>query len=79
LYGAGNELWLRRKLRELQKSAGYRRSKPPAKVAICLITPRTAEKEAFKTHDAIVIPQWNGVDLPALQPFIAQLKTGGPV
>ena len=28
-YGAGNELWLRRKLREVQKTAGYGRTKPP--------------------------------------------------
>ena len=27
-YGAGNELWLRSKLRELQKIAGYGRTKP---------------------------------------------------
>ena len=27
-YGAGNELWLRRKLREIQKSAGYGRKRP---------------------------------------------------
>ena len=79
LYGAGNELWLRRKLRELQKSAGYGRTKPPAKTAICLIGPKTPEKEAFKTHDAAVIPQWDGVGLAALRPFITQLKAGGAV
>jgi hypothetical protein len=78
LYGAGNELWLRRKLRELQKSAGYR-TKPAPKTAICLIAPRTPEKEAFKTHDATVIPQWDGVALADLQPFITQLKAGGAV
>ena len=79
LYGAGNELWLQRKLRELQKSAGYGRTKPPVKAAICLISPKTPEKEAFKTYDAMVIPQWDGVDLAALQPFIAELKAGGAV
>jgi hypothetical protein len=79
LYGAGNELWLRRKLRELQKSPGYGRTKPPAKTAICLINPKTPEKEAFKTHDAAVIPQWDGVGLAALRSFITQLKAGGAV
>ena len=44
-YGAANEMWLRRKLRELQKSAGYGRTKPPAGGGICLLPPDTPEKE----------------------------------
>jgi hypothetical protein len=78
-YGAGNELWLRRKLRELQKAPGYGRTKPPPPVAICLIGPRTPEKERFRTHEAMVAPQWDGFALEVLRPFIAQLKAGGSV
>lgn len=77
-YGAGNELWLRRKLRELQK-AGYGRTKPPPLVGICLTGPRTPEKEHFRTHEASVVPQWDGCALDLLRPFIAQLKAGGSV
>jgi hypothetical protein len=73
-YGAANELWLRRKLKELQKSAGYGRTKPAPAVGICLVTPKTPEKERFRTHDAMVIPQWEGPSLEALQPFLARLK-----
>ena len=36
-FGAANEVWLRRKLRELQKSAGYGRTKPAPVVGVCLL------------------------------------------
>jgi hypothetical protein len=78
-YGAGNELWLQRKLRELQKAPGYGRTKPRPAVGVCLVGPRTPQKERFRSHDALVIPQWDGVSLDGLQPFITQLKAGSPV
>jgi hypothetical protein len=78
-YGAGNELWVRRKLRELQKAPGYGRTKPLPTVGICLIGPRTPEKERFRTHEAMVAPQWDGFSLDPLRPFIAQLKAGSSV
>jgi hypothetical protein len=79
LYGAGNELWLRRKLREIQKSPGYGRTKPLPPIAICLVGARTPEKEPFRTHEATVVPQWDGFSVDPLQPFIARLKAGGSV
>ena len=79
LYGSGNELWLRRKLREVQKAAGYGRTKPQPPVAICLVGPRTPEKERFRTYEATVVPYWDGFALDPLRPFIAQLKAGGSV
>lgn len=75
-HGAGNELWLRRKLRELQKSPGYGRTKPPAVAGICLIPPKTPDKDRFRTHEAVVIPQWNGYDAGPLKPFLEKLKAG---
>ncbi len=74
-YGAANELWVRRKLRELQKSAGYGRIKPIRAVAISLLAPMTEEKERFRTHEAIVIPQLGGVAPDPLLPFITQLQS----
>ena len=74
LYGSGNELWLRRKLGELQKSAGYGRTKAMPEVAICLIPPQTAEKARFRTHRALVVPQWEGLTPEALSPFVTALK-----
>ncbi len=78
-YGAANELWLHRKLRELQKTPGYGRSKPKPVAGVCLIGARTVEKERFRSHDAVVVPQWDGVALEALAPLLARLKAGGPV
>jgi hypothetical protein len=76
-YGAGNEPWLRRKLSELQKSAGYGRTKAMPEVVICLIPPRTAEKVRFRTHRALVVPQWEGLSPDALKPFVSVLKARG--
>jgi len=76
-YGAGNECWLRRKLREIQKSAGYGRTKPAPVVGILLIAPKTPEKERFRTHEALVIPQWDGFSPDLLQPFVSGVKQGG--
>jgi hypothetical protein len=76
-YGAANECWLRRKLAELQKSAGYGRTKRMPIVAICLAPPRTPEKARFRTRNAIVIPQWDGFAADPLQQFISALKARG--
>jgi hypothetical protein len=73
-HGSANETWLRRKLREIQKIAGYGRSKPAPQVGICLLGPRTPEKERFRTHEALVIPQWTGLSPAALQPFVSTVK-----
>jgi hypothetical protein len=74
-YGSGNECWLRRKLRELQKSPGYGRTKPLPATAISLIPPRTQDKERFRTHEALVIPQWDGFSPEPLQPLISNVKS----
>lgn len=74
LYGGASECWLRRKLREFQKSAGYGRTKPAPVVAVSLIPPKTEEKERFRTHDAIVIPQFDGFSPEPLGPFISRLR-----
>ena len=74
IYGEACECWLRRKLRELQKSAGYGRSKPKPPVAISLAPPQKAEKESFRTHEAFVIPQMDGFSPDPLRPFISRLK-----
>jgi hypothetical protein len=77
-YGAGNEVWLRRKLRELQKSAGYGRAGGKAVVGVCLIAPRTPDKERFRTHEAVLIEQWDGLVPEGLQSFITLLKRDKP-
>jgi hypothetical protein len=73
-YGAANECWIRRKLRELQKSAGYGRTKPAPVVGVLLIAPRTPDKERFCTHEAIVVPQWDGFSPDPLLRFVSRLN-----
>jgi hypothetical protein len=75
-YGSGSECWLRRKLRELQKSAGYGRTKPVAALGILLIPPRTPEKERFRTHEAAVLPQFDGFQSGPVLELFACLKHG---
>jgi hypothetical protein len=77
-YGSGNECWLRRKLREVQKSPGYGRTKPAPRVGICLVGSKTPEKERFRTHEAMVIPQWDGLTPDGMRPFVGALKAGEP-
>jgi len=73
-YGSGNECWLRHKLRELQKSPGYGRTKPAPATAITLIPPKTPEKQGFRTHEALVIPQFDGFSAESLGQFLASLQ-----
>jgi hypothetical protein len=66
--------WLRRKFSELQKIPGYGRTKPAPVVAVCLLPPRTPDKERFRTHGATVIPQWDGLSPQPWQQVISRLK-----
>jgi hypothetical protein len=73
-YGAGNELWLRSKLRELQKIAGYGRSKPLLAKAVYVAPPDTTEKQRFRTHDAVVINPGGVFKPSALEPFVSRVR-----
>jgi hypothetical protein len=73
-YGSANECWLRGKLRELQKTAAYRQDRRKPVIGIAFIAPRTPAKEQFRTHDALLMPQWDGLSPDALQRFVSQLK-----
>jgi hypothetical protein len=73
-FGAANEAWVRRKMRELQKAAGYGRTLPPPALAILLSDPRTPEKDRFRTHEGTVLPGWNAGDAAPLAAFVARLR-----
>jgi hypothetical protein len=72
-YGSAGEPWLRGKLRELQKSAASRETGASPPTGVCLLAPRTPLKERFRTHQAMLIPQWDGVSPDELQPFVARV------
>jgi len=76
-FGAANEAWLRRKMREIQKSAGYGRTLPPPALAVSILEPRTPEKDRFRSHEARVLRAPEGTPAAALAPFIAQLRERG--
>ena len=73
-YGAGSECWLRRKLREIQKIAGYGRTHPMRAVAIALAAPASPQKRQYCTHEAFVIPQFDGFSPDPLGPFLRQVS-----
>jgi len=76
-FGSTNEAWVRRKLREIQKSVGYGRTDPLTEVAVLCIPPQTDEKQHFRTHEAAVITQPSEFAAQVLTPFLSSLKSGG--
>lgn len=78
-YGASSELWLRRKLREVQKSAGLGREKPWLCSAIYVAAPLSPAKERFRTHEALMLHEPPGGFAPeGLDPFLDALSRGTP-
>lgn len=74
-FGSANEGWVRRKLREVQKSVGYGRVGPLPVITISCVGAKTAEKEHFRTHEAPVIFQMEGFSSDMLQPFVSHIKS----
>ena len=73
-YGEAGEPWLRRKLRELQKSAGLGREKPLLARGIYVGHPPSPQKERFRTLEATVLREpEGGFSADALAPFLAEI------
>lgn len=73
-YGKGDELWMRRKLREVQKSAALGREKPWLGRGIYVGAPATPQKERFRTHDAMLIQEPPaGFDPAVLAPLLGAI------
>jgi hypothetical protein len=73
-YGRANEIWLRMKLRELQKVAGYGRSAPLLAKAIYLAAPHTDAKERIRERDTMQIKNYGEFSPDSLHPFVAHLR-----
>ena len=73
-YGAANELWLRAKLRDLQKIAGYGRAEPLLAKAIYAGAPQTPQKERFRTRDALLIKHYEPFAPDTLTPFLTEFE-----
>lgn len=74
-YGAGNELWLRRKLRELQKAAGLGRTQRLTAKGILVAPPTNPAKERLRTREAVVMHR-AGELADDLAAFLAALRPG---
>ncbi|HKH47939.1 MAG TPA: hypothetical protein VKM72_25050 [Thermoanaerobaculia bacterium] len=73
-YGETGEPWLRRKLRELQRSAALGREKPLLARGIYVAAPMTPQKERFRTLEAAVLHEpAEGFSPAALAPFLGEL------
>ncbi|MFL6199346.1 MAG: hypothetical protein ACJ76J_09230 [Thermoanaerobaculia bacterium] len=73
-YGEAGEPWLRRKLRELQKSAGLGREKPLLARGIYVGNPLNPQKERFRTLEATVLREpADGFSSDVLAPFLAEI------
>jgi len=73
-YARGNDLWLKRKLRELRKSDGQRRSVPLKAKSILVAPPHSRDKQWLRTREALVIQQPDAFSRELLDPFLAQLR-----
>jgi hypothetical protein len=78
-YGSGNEKWLRTKLGDLRKIAGYGRSRPMLAKAVYVTQPETTQKQQFRTREAIVIKAFGEFEPGLLEPFLTQIaqRQGG--
>jgi len=74
-YGTGSELWMRRKLREMQKSAGLGREQPWLAKAIYIAGPPSPQKERFRTLEATILHEPpTGFDPAVLDPFVRAMS-----
>jgi len=75
--GAGTELWLRRMQRDLARVVGLGRTEPIRTVGFLVAGPSTPQKEAFRTHDGVVLKEAGPVTAATLGPFLASLDAKG--
>jgi hypothetical protein len=72
-WGAANQLWVRGKLREIDKASGWR-SQPIRSRAIWVAGPPHRAKERWRTREAMVIKAIDQDSPELLAPFLRQLE-----
>ncbi len=73
-FGQASELWLRAKMRELQKIAGYGRTQALLAKAIYIGGPAHRKKDRLRSRDALVLKGQEGFNPNQLAPFLEQLR-----
>lgn len=74
-YGSTSEGWLRTKLRDLQKIAGYGRTKPMLAKGIYVGGPETDVKLRYRTHEALVMRNFGSFSADTLRPFVEKIQS----
>lgn len=73
-YGAASEAWLRFKLLDLRKAAGYRDTvSPPLVQAVYVAAPETPQKRRLKMHQPRLIQSPGAFSAASVEPFLADL------
>ena len=72
-YGAGNDLWIRAKSREILKIAGYGRTTPLKHKAVILAPKKTASKQKFRSRDLSVINFLESQNLDLLEELSSKI------
>jgi hypothetical protein len=75
-HGAGDQLWLRQKLREVHNARGYGRQRPFTVEAVFIAPPSTPDKEAFVINDVLALAAFNEPAAAALEPFHQAIMRG---
>jgi hypothetical protein len=73
-YGEGNELWMRSKLRELLKIAGYGRTSPLQTKGVILAGPKKEYKARVRAHNTIIIDCTEGLSKEKIQPYFEKVN-----
>ncbi|MEN2281650.1 toll/interleukin-1 receptor domain-containing protein [Algoriphagus sp. SE2] len=72
-YGNANELWLRSKMRDLLKIAGYGRKKKLLSKTVCIANPMNPRKERFRSHELQVLKLTDDINA-SIEPFIKEIS-----
>ena len=72
-HGSASEHWLRMKVFDLLKAAGWGRAEPFQAKAVLMGPPATAHKATFATKEALVLDATRDSSASLLEPFLAQL------
>lgn len=72
-YGNANELWLRSKMRDLLKIAGYGRTKKLLSKTVCIAKPMDPRKERFRSHELQVLKLTDDINA-SIEPFVKEIS-----
>jgi hypothetical protein len=75
-YGAGTDLWLSRKMREVDKIRGQGRAAPPAARSVLVAAPASPAKGRLRSREWEVIGHDGPLQPESLGPFVARLAEG---